>query len=72
MIGLFHGVAFPCMHAAWSVWAPPLERTQLVSAHVSGAPAGTCIIFPLGGLLAATYGWPAVSKFVESTHYCNQ
>ena len=31
MIGLFHGVAFPCMHAAWAVWAPPLERSQLVS-----------------------------------------
>ena len=27
---------------------------------MSGAPAGTCIIFPLGGLLAAFYGWPAV------------
>jgi predicted MFS family arabinose efflux permease len=61
MIGFFHGIAFPCMYAAWSVWAPPLERSRLVSAHTSGAPAGTCIILPLGGFLAATYGWPVVS-----------
>ena len=49
------------MHAAWAVWAPPMERSQLVAAHASGASAGTCIIFPLGGLIAATFGWPAVS-----------
>jgi MFS family permease len=50
LIGLFHGVAFPSKHAAWSVWAPPLERSKLVSAHMSGAPAGA-LIFVLTGFV---------------------
>ena len=30
------GVTFPCMHAIWSKWAPPMERSKLSSISFSG------------------------------------
>ena len=33
---VFQGVTFPAMHAMWSYWAPPLERSKLVPATYSG------------------------------------
>ena len=30
---------FPCNHAIWSKWAPPLERTTLVTMAISGETA---------------------------------
>lgn len=29
--GLFEGVTFPANHAIWGKWAPPLERSKLVT-----------------------------------------
>lgn len=26
--GVFEGVTFPCIHAVWSKWAPPHERSR--------------------------------------------
>lgn len=26
--GIFEGVTFPCIHAVWSKWAPPHERSR--------------------------------------------
>ncbi len=59
-IGLLHGVTFPLMHGSWSVWAPPLERSKLVAIYVAGSSVGTCLLFPIGGLLAGTLGWESV------------
>ena len=30
------GVTFPAMHAMWSFWAPPLERSKLISFSYEG------------------------------------
>jgi MFS transporter, ACS family, solute carrier family 17 (sodium-dependent inorganic phosphate cotransporter), other len=29
--GVFEGVTFPCIHAIWANWAPPLERSRMAS-----------------------------------------
>lgn len=34
--GLCEGVAFPCTHAMWASWAPPLERSRLVGLSYAG------------------------------------
>ncbi|XP_065056231.1 vesicular glutamate transporter 2.1-like isoform X2 [Rhopilema esculentum] len=34
--GLSQGVTFPCMHAIWSRWAPPIERSRLSTISFSG------------------------------------
>ncbi|XP_065056219.1 sialin-like isoform X3 [Rhopilema esculentum] len=34
--GLSQGIAFPCMHAIWSKWAPPIERSRLSTISFSG------------------------------------
>uniref|UniRef100_A0A8D1U145 Sialin n=1 Tax=Sus scrofa TaxID=9823 RepID=A0A8D1U145_PIG len=34
--GLGEGVTFPAMHAMWSSWAPPLERSKLLSISYAG------------------------------------
>ncbi|CAH0774629.1 unnamed protein product [Bemisia tabaci] len=47
------------MHAVWSQWAPPLERTQLASIAFSGSYVGTVIAYPACGLLADQFGWAA-------------
>ena len=33
---LFQGVVFPAMHDLWSKWAPPLERTKLMTFCYAG------------------------------------
>lgn len=33
---MLQGAVFPCNHAIWSKWAPPLERTTLVTMAISG------------------------------------
>ena len=30
------GVTFPAMHAMWSFWAPPLERSKLITFSYEG------------------------------------
>ena len=45
----------------WSVWGPPLERSQLIAIYVAGNSVGTCLIFPLGGILAdSEWGWRSI------------
>ena len=58
--GLFEGVTFPCMHALWSKWAPPMERSKLVTISFSGPFAGTVLGMPLSGVIAYNFGWPWV------------
>ena len=63
LLGLCHGVTFPVMHGMIGIWAPPLERSKLISIYVSGASVGTCILFPISGLLIDAFGWPSVFYF---------
>jgi len=50
------------MHAMWSSWAPPLERSKLCILSYSGLNMGTILGMPLAGLLCASDiwgGWPS-------------
>ncbi|XP_021917270.1 vesicular glutamate transporter 2-like isoform X2 [Zootermopsis nevadensis] len=58
--GLFEGVTYPSIHAVWSHWAPPLERSRLATIAFSGSYFGTVISLPLSGMLAEYVGWPYI------------
>lgn len=58
--GIFEGVTFPCIHAVWSKWSPPLERSRMASIAFAGNYAGTVVSMPLSGILAGRYGWESV------------
>lgn len=54
------GVTFPAMHALWSRWAPPLERSKLVTIAYSGSYFGTVVSMGVCGLLAEHLGWASI------------
>ena len=58
------------MHALWSRWAPPLERSKLVTAAYSGSYFGTVISMALSGLLAEEFGWSSIFYVSGKTIYC--
>ncbi|XP_046392973.1 sialin-like [Ischnura elegans] len=58
--GLFEGVTFPSIHAVWSHWAPPLERSRLATIAFSGSFVGTVVSLPVSSLLADTLGWESI------------
>ncbi|XP_067150209.1 sialin isoform X3 [Apteryx mantelli] len=51
------GVTFPAMHSMWSCWAPPLERSKLLSISYAGAQLGTVVSLPLSGLICYYMNW---------------
>ncbi|XP_012287934.1 putative inorganic phosphate cotransporter [Orussus abietinus] len=55
--GIGGGVSFPAMHVMIAKWAPPNERSILVSIVYAGTALGTVISILLSGLLAANLGW---------------
>ncbi|XP_064144118.1 sialin isoform X1 [Loxodonta africana] len=61
--GLGEGVTFPAMHAMWSSWAPPLERSKLLSISYAGAQLGTVISLPLSGIICFYMDWVYVFYF---------
>ncbi|XP_067676139.1 sialin-like [Haliotis asinina] len=59
--GLFEGVTYPAIHAMWSKWAPPQEKTKLATFAFSGAYLGTVLAMPACGSLAASSGgWQSI------------
>lgn len=58
--GIFEGVTFPCIHAVWSKWSPPLERSRMASIAFAGNYAGTVVSMPLSGILANSVGWESI------------
>ncbi|KAG8444899.1 hypothetical protein GDO86_009887 [Hymenochirus boettgeri] len=58
--GLGEGVTFPAMHAMWSCWAPPLERSRLLSLSYAGAQLGTVVSLPVSGLICYYMDWAYV------------
>jgi len=51
------------MHAMLGVWAPPLERSRLVSFALAGSGIGTVFAQPISALLCVSDvmgGWPSV------------
>ncbi|XP_014678806.1 PREDICTED: vesicular glutamate transporter 3-like [Priapulus caudatus] len=60
LIGFCAGVAFPCFNGLMGVWAPPQERSALVSYGMSGVHAGKFIVLPLGSLLCSFVSWDSI------------
>lgn len=60
VMGLFQGVAVPCLMSFWTLWAPPLERARLHGIAVSGAFVGTVFALPLSGVLGENLGWESI------------
>ncbi|GLV41384.1 Major Facilitator Superfamily Transporter 9 [Carabus blaptoides fortunei] len=58
--GIFEGVTYPCIHAVWARWAPPLERSRLATIAFSGSYVGTVVSMPVCGLLATYVGWESI------------
>ncbi|KAL3281330.1 hypothetical protein HHI36_004539 [Cryptolaemus montrouzieri] len=58
--GVFEGVTYPCIHAVWSHWAPPLERSRLATLAFTGSYAGTVVSMPACAILAELFGWPSI------------
>ncbi|XP_015837364.1 vesicular glutamate transporter 3 [Tribolium castaneum] len=64
--GIFEGVTYPCIHAVWSRWAPPLERTRLATLAYAGSHIGTVVSMPVSAYLATALGWPSIFYFFGS------
>ncbi|XP_034057480.1 sialin isoform X3 [Gymnodraco acuticeps] len=58
--GIAEGVTFPAMMSMWARWAPPPERSRLITLSASGGSFGAFIVLPLTGLISQSLGWPAV------------
>lgn len=46
-----------------------MERSRLVSIYVTGCSVGTCILFPLGGLIISQFGWPVLFYFTGGVSF---
>ncbi|KAK5883235.1 hypothetical protein CesoFtcFv8_019589 [Champsocephalus esox] len=58
--GIGEGVTFPAMMSMWARWAPPLERSRLITLSGSGGNFGAFIVLPVTGLISQSLGWPAI------------
>nr|XP_057914003.1 sialin [Doryrhamphus excisus] len=58
--GIGEGVSYPAMYSMWAVWAPPLERSRLVSISYIGAQFGTVLALPLSGEICFYLDWTYV------------
>ncbi|XP_071385715.1 sialin isoform X2 [Centroberyx affinis] len=57
--GIGEGVTFPAMYAMWAAWAPPMERSRLLTISYT-AQLGTVIALPLSGEICFYLGWTYV------------
>ncbi|KAG8330871.1 putative inorganic phosphate cotransporter [Homalodisca vitripennis] len=61
LIGLSQGFIYPSINTLMSKWAPPEERSKLVSFVYIGSQFGTMVtLFAAGYLAASSWGWPSV------------
>ncbi|KAG9350533.1 hypothetical protein JZ751_026899 [Albula glossodonta] len=58
--GIGEGVTFPAMHAMWASWAPPMERSRLLTLSYTGAQLGTVVAMPLTGVICFYLDWTYV------------
>ena len=69
---LSQGMTVPAMHAFLGKWAPPLERSRMVTITYSGQFFGNVIAFPLSGVLCQcgfAGGWPSVFYLFGEQRY---
>jgi len=67
LLGFCQASTFPAMHAMWSRWAPPLERSILTGISYAGAQVGNVLVMPMSGLLCKYGpfgGWPSIFYFL--------
>ncbi|XP_070553612.1 sialin-like [Ptychodera flava] len=60
LTGFVQGVVFPVHHGMWGMWAPPLERSELMSFSGSGTSVGSILVSAISGIIADTLGWPYI------------
>ena len=61
--GILSALGVPAIYCMWGAWAPPTERTTLVSICFSGSMIASAIVYPTSGLLCRygfAGGWPSV------------
>ncbi|KAM3606871.1 uncharacterized protein V6R79_024905 [Siganus canaliculatus] len=58
--GIGEGVTFPAMYTMWAAWAPPLERSRLLTISYIGAQLGTVVSLPLSGQICFYLDWTYV------------
>ncbi|XP_020954072.1 probable small intestine urate exporter isoform X5 [Sus scrofa] len=58
--GIAQVMVLTSQYSIWTRWAPPLERSQLITLSVSGSVLGSCTILFIGGFLCQTLGWPTI------------
>ncbi|KAM9804095.1 sialin [Neosynchiropus ocellatus] len=58
--GVGEGVTFPAMYTMWASWAPPLERSRLLTFSYIGAQLGTVVALPLSGEICFYLDWTYV------------
>ncbi|XP_058526249.1 probable small intestine urate exporter [Ochotona princeps] len=58
--GIAQDMVLTGQYSLWVRWAPPLERSQLISIAISGAALGWFLVLIVGGLICQTIGWPYV------------
>uniref|UniRef100_A0A4W5NVN6 Sialin n=1 Tax=Hucho hucho TaxID=62062 RepID=A0A4W5NVN6_9TELE len=64
--GIGEGVTFSAMHAMWASWAPPMERSRLLTIAYTGAQLGTVVTLPLSGQICFYLD----SKLVRHVRLC--
>ncbi|XP_031634758.1 vesicular glutamate transporter 2-like [Contarinia nasturtii] len=57
LAGIFDGVTFPCIHAIFSQWAPPFERSRMATTTFAGNYIGTVVSMSISGILINRFGW---------------
>ncbi|ESO12399.1 hypothetical protein HELRODRAFT_186317 [Helobdella robusta] len=57
--GIFQGITFPSTHCLISKWAPPLERSKMITFAYAGCQLGTVLANPICGILAF-YSWESI------------
>ncbi|XP_006162701.1 sodium-dependent phosphate transport protein 1 isoform X6 [Tupaia chinensis] len=58
--GLAQGAVLTAQHELWVRWAPPLERTRLISIGMSGLLLGPFLVLLVTGVICDSLGWPMV------------
>ncbi|XP_071504440.1 sialin-like [Diadema antillarum] len=67
--GLVEGCRYPVYYAIMARWAPPEERSRLISIGLSGISFGQIIGLPIAGLWTSSReagGWPSAFYFTGS------
>ena len=57
------------MQSAWAVWAPPQEKSYLISIQISGTNIGLLLTMFVGGVICQEMGWEALFYVTGESSY---